>query len=121
MAHVDVYDADVPDKPPADARGRVYPYVVLWPPSPGGNPFDPALAEDSGGLTWTMQVTVAAGDVTWCMQTVTKVRDVLTGVQLAAGASRLTDGTPTSRTVMRDPDVTPHRWFVPLIFDCQIA
>jgi hypothetical protein len=116
---VTAYDADVPTAPPADSRGRVYPYTVLW-PSPGGSPFESSLAGPQG-LDWMCQVTVAAGDPTWCLQAVEVVRAALVGAQLAPTAGPLVDETPRSRTIMRDPDVTPLRWFVPLLLGCLTA
>lgn len=117
---VQAFDGDVPAAPPADEAGRVYPYAVLW-PAPGGDRFEPALSGPRGGLVWVAQVTVAAGDPTWCLQATGTVRAALDGVWLDDTASPLTDDTPSSRTIARDPDVKPPRWFVPLRFTCQIA
>lgn len=116
MAHVTVYDADVPSKPPADSQGRVYPYAVLW-PSPGGAPSEGSVAGPAG-LEWVAQVTVAAGTPTWCLQAASKVRAVLAGHVLVAGDGPLVEDTPPTMPLTRDEDVTPPRWYVPLLWRC---
>lgn len=116
---VNAFDGDVPSAPPADGTGRVLPYAVLW-PGPGGDPADASL-RGGGALTWDAQVTVAAGDIRWLLQAVDVVRAALADAWTAPGASPLRDVTPASRTVMRDTDVTPLRYFVPLLFRCSIA
>ncbi len=120
LTTVTAYYGDVPAHPPADASGRVYPYCVLW-SGPGGAPAETAVHDTSTGLDWAVQVTVAAGDVTWCLQAVTVVRAALAGLVLVPGAGPLVDETPRSQPVMRDPDVAPPRWFVPLFFGCLTA
>jgi hypothetical protein len=116
---VAAFDGDVPPNPPADrATGLVYPYAVLW-PGPGGDTTDADLVT-SGALTWDAQITVAAGDVAWCLGAVNVVRFALRDQWVLDTASPLRDVTPASRTVMRDPDPAPPRWFVPLLFRCQI-
>ncbi len=117
LTTVTAYDGDVPASPPAGEDGRVYPYAVLW-PSPGADPTETPLGCLPTELDWVAQVTVAAGTPTWCLQATQVVRDALKGLVLAPGASRLTDETPRSRTVMRDTDTNPPRWFVPLLFGC---
>ncbi len=111
-----VYDGDVPPSPPADSQGRVYPYAVLWPAS-GVAPLEQAVDAVAVGTDWMCQVTVAAGDPSWVLPAVQKVRQVLAGWSPAEGAV-LTEETPRSVTVLRDDDVTPKRWFMPLQFGC---
>lgn len=118
VPHLTVFDGYVPDAPPADATGRVYPYAVIW-PGPGGDPTDADLIT-GGALTWFTRVTVAAGDLNWCMQAITPVRAALRDRRLHPQASPLRDETPASRVAMRVTDVTPVRWFFPLQFRCQI-
>jgi hypothetical protein len=115
---VTAFDGDVPPNPPADASGRVYPYAVLW-PSPGGDPTDADLVT-GGALAWEGTVTVAAGDVGWCLAAIDVVRGALRDRWVLDTASPLRDVTPASRTVTRDPDVRPPRWYVPLLYRCQI-
>lgn len=110
-----VFDADVPTKPSALPDGRVLPYAVVW-PSAGGAPLESPIA-GATGLDWSCQVTVAAGDVGWCLGAIGLVRGALSGAVLAEGVT-LTDETPRSLIVRRDPDVTPSRWFLPLQFGC---
>jgi len=112
---VTVFEADVPNRPPALADGRVLPYVVVW-PGPGATATEQAVTGPSG-LDWSVQVTVAAGDVTWCLQACTLVRGVLHGKVLVTGTGPLVDDTPRGLTVTRDPAL-PDRWFAPLIFAC---
>lgn len=113
------YIARVPDNPPADTSGRVKPYVVIW-PGPG---YLPDYARTVGGddaidtgLEWTPQLTVAAGDPEWCLKAVDSVRARVNGARLIAGAGpvRIEPGPP----MQQDPDVKPHRWFVPLPLRC---
>ncbi len=119
IPNVTVYDADVPEAPPADPDdGRVYPYAVAW--GSGGFTPDQARALDGdayGGLDWTARVTVAAGDPGWCLQAVHRVRAVLDGHVLTATAGPLIEE-PGDPGLLRDPDTTPVRWYVPLVFRC---
>lgn len=110
---VAAFDADVPPHPPADPTGRVYPYAVLW-PGAGAHPIETAIT-GSVGTDWLSTVTVAAGDVGWCLDAVALVRSVLDGAALAPGVT-LSDVTSRARTLQRDPDITPTRWYVPLLF-----
>lgn len=111
---VTAFDANVPDAPPADrVTGAVYPYAVLW-PSPGGRGPEASVA-NTVGTDWTATVTVAAGDVGWVLAAVAVVRAALDDALIAPG-TRLQDETPAARTIQRDPDVSPPRWFVPLMW-----
>lgn len=111
LPSITTYDGDVPAAPPADAEGCVYPYAVVW-PSPGAHAPE-ASVDGATGTEWTCAVTVAAGDVGWCLTAVAVVRAALDGALLAPGVT-LTDVTPAARTLRRDPDVAPRRFYVPL-------
>lgn len=110
---VTAFDGDVPTRPPADAAGRVYPYAVQW-PSPGAAAAEQAVTRATG-TEWWCSITVAAGDIGWLLQAVRVVRAALDGATIAPGTT-LVDVTPAARTIQRDPDVTPARWYVPLAF-----
>lgn len=117
-----VYDGIVPTSPPADASGRTYPYVVLW-PSAGFRPNE--IADDLAGtpdeaLDWLVQATVAAGNVTWCLQAATLTRRALAGAFLTPQTGRLREE-PGAPPITVDPDVKPARFFVPLLFRTQGA
>jgi len=112
---IGIYDADVPTAPPADSQGRVWPYAVLW-TGVGAAPLDQGLTT-SAALDWACQVTVAAGDPALVLPAATKVRQTLAGFSPIAGAT-LSDETPRSLLMQRDDDVTPARWFLPLLFGC---
>lgn len=107
---VTVYDTDVPTAPPADAQGRVYPYVVAWPAAG-----DPYLAERTvtveSGRQWIETVTVAAGNPAWVLPAVGLLRKALQMFELAPGVHA--DEEPTGQSVDKDPDVTPTRWYLP--------
>jgi hypothetical protein len=112
-------DGNVPDKPPADASGRVYPYWVMWPTLPGERADDLDLAGEPGPETWDGRVTVAAGDPTWCHQAALAVRDLLQGWTPGPHLGRLTDS-GVRVVVSKDPDVMPPRWFAALVFTVNL-
>lgn len=117
-----VFDGDVPTTLLRDGAGRVYPYVVLW-PSAGYRPNE--IADDLAGtpdgtLEWPFQVTVASGDVMWTLGAVRVVRAKLAGAWLTPRTGRLRED-PGAPNIARDPDVTPARFFVPLLFRTQGA
>lgn len=117
LSSITVYeDGDVPSRPPADAQGRVFPYAVLWPAS--GAPAGESSVAGQGGLDWHTQVTVAAGDLDWLLQASQAVRQALVGHVLVAGVGPLVDETPATLFARRDPDVSPIRWFVPVLLGC---
>lgn len=113
-------DGVVPARPAADANGRVYPYAVLY-AGAGARP-DEAVAVDAAPgpeLTWTCQVTVAAGTTGWCLGAAALVRGALDRARILPGV--LLTETPTGQVVQPDPDTTPTRWYVPLLFTCLTA
>lgn len=117
LTTITVYDGNVPDHPAADpATGHVYPYVVLW-PVPGRVPAAARnLENDAGGaLTWDARVTLAAGQPAWVLQALPLVRARLEGWRPTPWTS-LWEVDSGGVSVMRDEDVTPHRWYVPLTF-----
>src|SRR5690554_786391 len=120
LTTVNVYDSTVPDSPPADSAGRVYPYVVVW-PVPGNTPEATRNieADAAGGFTWDARVTVASGDPTWTLQALQLVRGRLEGWRATPG-SILTEVDTGGITVQEDTDATPSRWFVPLQFRTHI-
>lgn len=114
-ATVTVYDSDVPNHPPADAQGRVYPYVVVW--ATAGHPTDerPLSDDPTDHLTWRPQVTVVAGTTAWLLPAVGIVRERLEGARLTPWV-RLRERADTSVTVQKDPDTSPARYFLPLYY-----
>lgn len=122
LTGVTAYDGQVPDNPPAETTaGRVYPYAVVW-PSAARPELDGELAEGGtdGALDWPVQVTVAAGAPDWCLVAATQVRAWLDGYELVPGAGPLREE-PVALQVQRDDDVKPPRWYVPLLWRCQVA
>ena len=110
------YDGDVPTSPPSQPDGRVLPYAVLW-PAAGGSPQERPLGGCTGLLTWSPRVTVAAGEVGWCLDAISLVRATLADRYLAAASGYLREITPASRSLMRDVDTDPVRWYLPLEFE----
>ena len=122
VPNLTVYDGSVPTTPPADASGRTYPYVVVW-PSAGYRPNE--IADSIAGtpdetLEWPVQVTVAGGDPTWVLQAATRARRALAGVFLTPQTGRLREE-PGAPLISVDPDVKPARFFLPLLFRTQGA
>ena len=116
IATVQVFDGDVPAKPPAAADGRVYPYAVAWPGAGTPDPEPDVAAQPRGELAYEERVTVASGSVTWTLQAVQLVRARLHHVEILPGV-RLREerlGVPATK----DPDTSPVRWYVPLAFRC---
>ena len=119
-ANITVFDGEVPTSLPAGADGRVYPYAVIW-PGGGGALGEVSLDDVAHGTDWRAQVTVAAGDLTWCMQAIALVRAVVVGVYLATDTTPVVDDTPPSMTLLPDKDVTPTRWYLPVLLRCTAA
>lgn len=113
------YDAGaVPDKPPADSIGRVYPYYLLA-PTPGTEPGEDSLAADVPvtDLDWLVQVTCVGGTLSRCLQGAQLARAALGRAYLVAGATPLRE-IPMRVPAQVDPDVTPARLILPLQFEC---
>lgn len=118
IPHVTVYAGKVDDKPPADASGRVFPYIVLWTSGGRRPPESRSLEADStDDLYWRANVTVAAGDSGWVLQAATAVRQALDGQVLVPFSSPLEEDVATF-DVLEDRDVRPHRMFLPMSFVC---
>lgn len=122
VPNLTVYDGSVPTTPPADASGRTYPYVVVW-PSAGYRPNE--ITDSIAGcpdetLEWPVQVTVAGGDPTWVLQAATRARRALAGAFLTPQTGRLREE-PGAPPISVDPDVKPARFFLPLLFRTQGA
>lgn len=108
------------DAPPLDDDGTVHAYAVLY-ESPGRRTGS-RLGSLRDRLEWSFQVTCAAGDVERCLWAIDKVTRTLTGQQLEVpgrtGKPRIVeDETNWTRYVTEEPDVTPSRFFVPLLFN----
>lgn len=115
IPHVSVFDADVPTKPPADTAGRALPYVVLW-GSAGIQARDsvPLSLAATSTLTFEAVLTCAGGTPARVMQLAHLVRAALTGTVLAGSAPLVEVTSP--RPVAIDRDVSPPRYFTPLMF-----
>ncbi|ACZ29570.1 hypothetical protein Xcel_0531 [Xylanimonas cellulosilytica DSM 15894] len=109
ITSLQVFEFQVPDKPPADGQGRVYPYAVVWPGA--GTPGPESTVTGASGDMWAASVNVAAGDPAWVLPAVTLVRQALSLLTLAPGIT-LTE-VPLGGVVTKDPDVAPARWFLP--------
>lgn len=118
IPHMAVYDGDVPDAPPADPGGLVWPYLVLW---PGAGWVDPTASTldgtANGALAWEARITAAGGTPTRALQAAHAARQVVAGLIPAPGAAPLTE--QPGPGVLRDDDVTPARWYAPLTFTTQ--
>jgi hypothetical protein len=117
----DVHDGKVTDPSLIAGTNRVQPYALVW-TAPGDNAELP-LAGPDGGEEASLYVTVAADTPTKTLDAVNRARRTLDGAWLSlsghqVGIRWLTGYRPPPPT--RDPDVTPDRWFVPLIFTALI-
>lgn len=114
---LDVFDGDV--KARMDSDGRAHPYAVLW-VSPGRN--DPAEARESDtgrALVWTFQVTAAGGDVPRCRRATQRTLDALLDARpFPNGGLIKLDFDPGPER--EDTNVTPSRWYVPLVFTLSL-
>lgn len=115
---VTVYDGDVPKNLPADANGRVYPYVVVW-DSPGSFPATEAAtlgSVDYAALEWECRATVAAGDLAWLRSAAARVRKALLGYRPGSRLSGTLSDEDTVPVTQKELDTTPARYYVPLLF-----
>jgi hypothetical protein len=118
---VNTYDGEFVDadgntiKPPADADGRVHAYAVYYPGAGWAHALLACGGTDS--LDWTFQVTCAAGtrvQFLWCVD---KIRAALSGATITVGDQALTiRETDDTGPMRRDNDVSPARFYVPLLF-----
>lgn len=108
--------------PPLDADGTVHAYAVLY-ESPGRRSGSRvgAVRDQFDG---TFQVTCVGGDAVRCLWCVDQVVAALTGLQLTVpNRTRkvriVEDESNASRNVLTDEDVSPVRFFVPLLFNIR--
>ena len=105
--------------PPKNSDGTVKTYAVLY-ESPGhrsGSRVGATRDRWSG----TFQVTCVGGDSERCLWVVDEITGRLSGRLITlSGLTRprriFDDASNQSRTVLEDRDVTPYRYFVPLLF-----
>lgn len=110
------------DGPPLDEDGTVHAYAVLY-ESPGRRSGS-RLGSTRDRVDSTFQVTCAAGDTNRCLAAVDKVTTALTGHQLEIpGRSRkpriVEDEANAFLSIVEDTDVTPSRFYVPLLFNLR--
>lgn len=103
-----------------DSDNRAHPYAALY-PTPGRSDPDQGSVDGSADLmTWTFQVTAAGGDVDRATRAATRVLGVLVGYRLEATADPIRlEFEPAPVTV--DRDVTPARYYYPLMFTAPLA
>lgn len=115
-----VHDGTV-TAPAVDAAGRVQPYLVLW-FAPGTGP--ERSVTGPVGAEHRLHVTAAGGDVTRCLWAADRAGSALTDHRLTvAGGEVVIRWLPgyTPPPAREDRDVSPTRWFVPLIFTATAA
>lgn len=101
------------DQVTLDPDGRAHPYAVLW--ASTGHQEATNLAGRPDLLTWSFQVTAAGGDDTRALWAAGKVLDALVGARLSP-TTGLVDHDGDPGPVRQDADVTPARWYLPLLF-----
>jgi hypothetical protein len=122
IEHVTTYEGTVPEQPPADEFGYVYPYLVLF-PTPGYYPYDMAasLAASSGPeLDWLVQVTCVGGTQARCLQAADAARGALVGQELLPFAGPLVEQQINIYPQV-DRAVKPPRIFLPLQLRCMTS
>ena len=110
------------DNPPLDPDGTVHAYAVLY-ESPGRRTGS-RLGSTRDRLDAGFQVTCVGGDTVRCLWCIDKVVTALTGTLLTipgrANPRRIVeDESNASRYVIPDEDVSPARFFVPLLFNIR--
>lgn len=115
-AGLTAYDAVVPQNPPADDKGVVKAYAVLF-ASPG-RLYASGLDGGQASRDSTFQVTCGGGDPSYVFWAVSKVQTGLLGAVTVGGQTLLIrareDFDPGS--VQRDETKTTPRFFIPLEF-----
>lgn len=121
----DVHDGKVTNPSLIAGTQRIQPYALVF-TAPGDN-LERPLGGPDGGEEASLYVTVAADTQGKTLDAVNRARRVLDGAFLPVsgtdsthqvGVLWLAGYRPPPPT--RDPDVTPDRWFVPLIFTALI-
>lgn len=121
VTNVNHFRGEVASAPPLDPDGRVHAYDVFYPGA--GWRASNRLGAGLNRLEWTFQVTCVGGDDNRCLWCVDKVRAMLTGARIQLDGARpgrireLGDRGP----VIRDDDVNPPRYFLPLDFGVYVA
>jgi hypothetical protein len=111
----DVYDGTV-ENPRVDGTGRIQPYVIVW-LAPGTDPQAP-LAGPTGRED-RLHVTAAGMDQARAAWAVDRVTGLLDGALLTVRGVPVEVGWLAGYVpppISEDRDVSPVRWFCPLIF-----
>lgn len=109
--------------PPLDPDGTVHAYAVLY-ESPGRRSGS-RLGSTRDRLDAGFQVTCVGGDTTRCLWCIDKITTTLTGLAITVpGRTQprriVEDASNASRYVIADEDVSPARFFVPLLFNIRL-
>lgn len=116
---LDVFDGEVTAVMDGDKRAR--PYAVLYPSA--GNLRSQSLSGVQEFLDWPFQVTAAGGDPTRARRAIHRVRTRLSGAELTASGQKIRvveEPNYQPGPVREDRDVTPSRWFSPLMFRASV-
>jgi hypothetical protein len=121
ITNVNHYRGNVASNPPLDPDGKVHAYAVLY--AGAGRAFGGRMVAAPGQTDWTFQVTCVGGDDNRALWCVDKIRAALTGAPLAVSgtsAGRIRELTNPG-PVRRDDDVSPPRYYLPLLFGVHVA
>lgn len=107
------------DAPPLDPDGAVHAYAVLY--DAPGRRSGSRVGSTRDRFDGLFQVTAVGGDNNRCLWCVDQVTTRLTGQLLTVpGRSKkarlVEDESNATRSVIEDSDVTPYRYYVPLLF-----
>lgn len=108
------FDGNVPEKVD-ETDGFIDPYVVLW-GGLGENPFEPTACgtHNSDTLIWDFQLTVVAASPDLCRRVARAVRLKVLNMVIGTGRVKPNPDGFQQQAPIRDAQVTPNRFMLPL-------
>lgn len=118
LAGLTVFDGQVPSKVPTDAGGYILPYVAIFAGIGEDLPEERSLTQlvDMDVLDWRFQTTCVGASANIAMSVAHSVRLALSNLPVGGGFVKPdTDGF-TAGVPLSDNQVTPARFFLPLMW-----
>jgi hypothetical protein len=102
-----------------DSDGKAHAYLAIF-PGPGQRDLaEKDLNGAAGARLWRFQVIAAGGDVDRCLKAVERATTTLVGASLDDTTSPVREDGDAG-AVLKDKDVTPNRWYVPLLLAVEL-